>query len=131
MTNFFCFLQKAFLKFKIGNLEHRNMNNGLLQFRRHAWCSRCQTKMKRAGFVKPCFYTLHICGYVPPFKSHILVAAPTGSGTLEAKITTSYPVSRACLGTFPESSYEANSKSFPIQQHLSLLSEISHCRQQD
>nr|CCQ43430.1 alternative protein DDX58 [Homo sapiens] len=40
------------------------MNNGLLQFRKHAWCSRCQTKMKRAGFVKPCFYTLHICGNI-------------------------------------------------------------------
>ena len=59
-----CFFQKTYRKFKIGILEHRNMNSGLLQFRKHAWCFRCQTKMKKAGSVKPCFCTRHICGYV-------------------------------------------------------------------
>lgn len=111
---FFFFSQKTYLEFKIGILGHRNMNSGLLQFRKHAWCFRCQTKRKKAGFVKPCFCTRHICGYVASLEKDISIVTPTGSCAVAAE--------RASFRNFPGGSYEANAKSYPIQ-HLSLLSE--------
>lgn len=56
------FLQKAYHKFKTGSLEHGDLSNGLLQWRRAVRSYRCPTKTARAGFVRPCLYALHIWG---------------------------------------------------------------------
>lgn len=100
--NTFFSLQQTYLKFTTGVLEHRAMNSGLLPFRKTAGCYRCQTKMKRAGFVKHCFCTLHICGYVASMKSIFLAITPlTGSCAVVAEGTSPfYLSSTAHLGTF-------------------------------
>lgn len=64
-------------------------------------------EMKRAGFVKHCFSTHRICGYVASLEKHISVVSPTGSCNVAAE--------RASLRNLPGGSYEANSKSYPIQ----------------
>ena len=71
--------QKAYLKFKTGVLEHRNMNSGSLTFRKSAQCCSCRTKTRRAGSAKRCFCTLPICGYVTPLEGCTLVVALLGA----------------------------------------------------
>lgn len=61
--------------------------------------------MKRAGFVKHCFCTLHICGYVASLERHILVVAPTGSCAVAADETsTFYPGPNSLVRNFVEGS---------------------------
>lgn len=74
------------------------MNSGLSQFRL-CMVFQMPDKDEESRFVKPCFCTRHICGYVASLEKDISIVTPTGSCASVAE--------RASFRNFPGGSYEA------------------------